>query len=206
MLIHLKTLDRKHVTPSREMTVVLALCTTCGAEVEILEQNFQRSVRQKRDRCSVCRYKDAHRMTASRIWRIWKGMKERVKNKDDKNYGGRGVDMDPRWLDFKVFHQDMSQGYRDDLTIERMDVNKGYWPWNCRWASNMEQQSNKRNNRTLCFRGQEIHLAELCRVTGLSRGILSPRLNAGMSADEAVQASIKSTYKKNRKSRRYTTL
>lgn len=79
-------------------------------------------------------------------------MKTRCYNKNFEqyhNYGGRGITICAEWLhDFEVFHDwAMSHGYRDDLTIDRIDNGKGYSPENCRWVTIKAQQKNRRNNR-----------------------------------------------------------
>ena len=83
-----------------------------------------------------------------RIYRIWIGMKSRCRNPNDTGYcyyGGRGIDIcDEWWGDFDTFLEwAMDNGYSDDLTIDRIDVNDGYYPNNCRWITMAEQATNK---------------------------------------------------------------
>ena len=63
-----------------------------------------------------------------------------------EHYGGRGITVCDDWLhNFQVFYDwAMANGYRDDLSIDRIDSNKGYSPQNCRWATMAEQNKNKR--------------------------------------------------------------
>jgi hypothetical protein len=125
------------------------------------------------------------------------------KAKDYKHYGGRGIQVCERWHTFKNFYDDMFASYSGGLTIERIDVNGDYEPGNCRWATNMEQQANKRNNRVLVYQGEEMHLAELCRRVGVSKMMMLDRLNRGMTADEAVTSAKRSTYGRGRWAQKY---
>lgn len=197
MLDLIQKLERKHYTNTKAMTLVLVRCRRCGAEMQMVGQNWVKHNRLRRTHCQHCVDDRYHRLTGTRIWRIWSGMKHRGEDTTDKNYGGRGIDVCKRWRNsFVAFYEDMHDGYSDGLTIERKDVNKPYSKSNCRWATNMEQQSNKRNNRYLTYQGEKIHLAELVRRSGVSKMMLSMRLNRGMTADQAVSDARASEYGK----------
>lgn len=87
----------------------------------------------------------------TRLYTIWDNMKQRCGNsnrKEFKNYGGRGITVCDEWKNsFQAFYEwSIANGYADDLTIDREDVNGNYEPSNCRWVTLQEQQKNRRNN------------------------------------------------------------
>lgn len=204
----LKQLEKRRVTATQALKVVLAKCCHCGVERELLLQNVLRANREERKHCAACHEETFHRMTNTRFWSVWRGMVYRATDPaspDWARYGAAGRGVDEVWLSFKNFYSDMFEGYRDDLTIERIDNSKGYSKANCRWATHMEQQANKNNNRVLRYQGRDMHLAEFCRVADVGRCAISSRLNAGMSPEDALIDYAASTYPRERVSRRYTT-
>lgn len=85
-----------------------------------------------------------------RLYRIWIGMKTRCYNKNDKSYryyGARNIKVCNDWKNNFIRFKDwaISNGYKDDLTIDRINVDGNYEPQNCRWITIQEQNNNKRN-------------------------------------------------------------
>lgn len=90
-----------------------------------------------------------HGLCKTRLYSIWHDMNTRCyyKNTDFyKYYGGRGIRICDDWkYDFVNFYNwSISNGYKDNLSIDRINVNGNYEPNNCRWATNLEQALNKR--------------------------------------------------------------
>lgn len=89
-----------------------------------------------------------HGLYKTRPYRIWCGMKRRCYTPsvhNFNNYGGRGIKVCNEWQEFIPFYEwAMSNGYKEDLTLDRIDVNGNYEPSNCRWTTWSEQAKNKR--------------------------------------------------------------
>ena len=81
-----------------------------------------------------------HGDSKSRLYHTWIAMKHRCNNLDDKNYGGKGIKICSEWVnDFIVFKKwSILNGYRNDLSIDRIDSDKNYCPENCRWITPSE--------------------------------------------------------------------
>lgn len=132
-----------------------------------------------------------HGMSNSRLYRIWNAMKERCQcetNVQYSDYGGRGIAVCDEWKDdFQAFHDwAISNGYNENLTIDRINVNGNYCPENCRWATGKEQNANKRNNRILTYNGKSQTLQQWSEETGIEYTTLLYRIKHGWTLEAAL--------------------
>lgn len=131
-----------------------------------------------------------------RLYKIYYHMKSRCYNKNEKNYkqyGGRGITICDEWLnDFTAFYNwSIENGYRNDLSIDRIDNNKGYSPDNCRWANYKIQNRNRRGNKYYTINGKTCCLAEWCEILNLNQWTVRSRLRRGSSIEKALGLEVK---------------
>ena len=81
----------------------------------------------------------------------------------------------------------MNNGYMDELTIDRIDVNGNYEPNNCRWSTKLEQENNKRNNRFSYYNSEKMTISDFKRSTGISRNFITNNLKRNKTFDEIKQ-------------------
>lgn len=136
-----------------------------------------------------------HGMTNTRLYAIWSNMKSRCenpKNIEYAAYGGRGISVCKEWHKFEAFyHWAISSGYRDNLTIDRINVNNGYLPGNCRWASSAEQSLNRTDNHFITAFGKKQTIKEWSLESGLKYDTIERRINQyGYTPEEAVSLPL----------------
>lgn len=139
-----------------------------------------------------------HHLSKSRLYIIWRNMKNRCYKVSDakyESYGGRGIRVCNEWLGTQGFLNfrkwALGNGYDENserlqCTIDRIDVNGNYEPSNCRWVSNAIQSWNKRNSRYYTIDGQKKCLAEWCKIYNVNYSMVYRRLDKGMDIIEAL--------------------
>lgn len=174
--------DCGNIIDVRIANVVNGHTTSCGC-------NKMRIIREPRK----------HGMVGTRIYRIWDQMKVRCKrgNKSAKYYGNRGIEVCDEWKDFKSFEKwAYENGYKDDLTIERIDVNGNYCPENCTWIPQSLQTRNIRRTHWVDYMGRRMSLAEASEIAGLPYKTVFARITQlGWTFEKAISIPVRGTQK-----------
>lgn len=122
-------------------------------------------------------------------------MRSRCNNPNTNNYkyyGAKGIKVCEEWNSFKTFYDwAINHGYSDNLTLDRIDSNKGYEPQNCHWISISEQQRNRSDNCNITINGETKCLSEWARFYGISWATARSRHKAGMSWERAFTTPVK---------------
>lgn len=130
-----------------------------------------------------------------RLYETWKNMRRRCNdptNKRYEQYGGRGIKVCPEWNDYAVFREwAMSHGYTDDLTIDRINVDKGYSPDNCRWAGARVQANNTTRNKYITFKGKTLTISQWADELGLPYGVINHRIQRGWDMERISSTPVK---------------
>ena len=133
---------------------------------------------------------------ASKLYSIWVNMRNRCFNSNNKSfayYGGRGISVCDEWNEFLNFEKwAIRNGFEENLTLDRIDVNGNYEPKNCRWISQKEQMRNTRSNHLLAYNGYTKTMAEWAEVTGIPYSTLKQRINKyNYSVEKALTKPLK---------------
>jgi hypothetical protein len=166
----------------RQQNNVMWMChCSCGKTVEV------RSTRLRKGEATSCgcdsiRGNTRHRKCKTRIYSIWKSMKQRCTDPNSTNYpkyGARGITVSEQWVSFDNFYLDMGDPPSPSHSLERLDNNLGYCKDNCTWATASEQGRNKRNNVFLTLNGRTQTQSEWAKELGLHPTSLAYRLKRG---------------------------
>lgn len=148
-------------------------------------------LKKEQEKYNIVGKQTKHGMTDTRLYSIWCSMKRRCYNTHDAaypHYGGKGVKVCNEWLDFEVFYDwAIRNGYADNLTIERIDIDKDYCPENCTWITLAMQTHNKGDTRKVNLNGEVMPLKTACETLGLPYKAVHLRITRyGMTFEEAI--------------------
>lgn len=124
-----------------------------------------------------------------RMYFIWRGMLARCMNEklvSYPNYGGRGITVCERWMDFKNFLEDMGERPSKEYSIDRIDVNGNYEPSNCRWADIYTQANNTTRNVIYSHDGYTLTVSQWADKMGLPSNLVHARLSRGWPFEDAI--------------------
>jgi len=178
----------------------------CGNETVVLSDNL---LRNHTTSCGCEKWKinskvhKTHGKSRSREYVAWLNMIRRCENRDNKSYadyGGRGIKVCDEWRTFEGFWCDMGTTYKNNLTLDRIDVNGDYRKENCRWITISEQQSNKRNNHVVVYNGKSMTLSKACTLRGIDIRTVFSRLKLGWSFEKAINTPLRQHNWRNKKS------
>lgn len=154
----------------------------CGKSKVVSAANLRSGYTQSCG-CSRKNQHEIHSESRTRLYGIWIAMKSRCNNPKNNRYhiyGARGIKVCTEWeRDYSAFRGwAVSNGYRDDLTIDRIDNDKGYCPENCRWATPKEQGNNKTTNLVITYMGETHTLSEWAEKLGIDYHTLLRRYHS----------------------------
>lgn len=113
-----------------------------------------------------------------------------IRRNNYKNYGAKGIRVCDEWLGengFQNFYDwAMANGYNDTLTIDRIDSDGNYVPYNCRWTDMKTQQNNRWNNHRVTVKGEELTISQVADKYNLNYNVLLNRINRGKNAEQVV--------------------
>ncbi|MDX8367895.1 hypothetical protein [Cytobacillus sp. IB215665] len=164
----------------------------CGNEKDVNENNLKRG---KSISCGCHRKEKLHKLKSvhncepRKLYNVWLAMRRRCyleTTRGYEHYGGRGIEVSEVWRhDFEAFRDwSLSNGYKEGLSIDRIDNDGNYSPENCRWVDRKTQNNNKRNVRKIEIKGATKTLAEWAQISGIKHNTLTSRLAYGWTNEE----------------------
>lgn len=198
-LIALKRCER----PKGHPAVWLCLCD-CGNYKEVTLNHLRRGTKScgclskeiAPERAKLAKLKERaikHGDFGTKLYGVWAGMKRRCNNPNVlhyEDYGGRGIKVCDSWNDYINFKEwAISSGYKEGLTLDRIDVDGNYEPSNCRWVGWHTQQRNRRNTVKIEYEGRMVTMQELSEITGIKAHTLDAR-RRGCTIEQIVDNTL----------------
>lgn len=169
----------------------------CGNEC-IVRGHSLRNGHTKSCGCAIVEAATKHGMHGTRIYNTYKNMLDRCYNKNNDHYmdyGGRGIKVCNAWRGengfINFYNWAMANGYTDELSIDRINVNGNYEPNNCRWADSKMQANNKRNTIYIEYNGETHTISEWSTITGIPYATIYDRyVNKQWTAYQTLYTAI----------------
>lgn len=162
----------------------------CGGFTKVRTSNLKRGM-VKSCGCLSHVGNPKHKLHGTHLYRIYYGIRRRCYNKHEeayKNYGGRGIVMCDEWKNSveKFYEWAIASGYKEGLSIDRIDNNGNYSPENCRWVDKKLQANNRRTNVVYSMNGKTMNLSQWCNEYNMKYFTVRARLNKGWTFEDAI--------------------
>lgn len=200
-LLVIKEVERKVFPSGTSRRMFLCKCD-CGNVIKTSQEHL---LKGKNLMCKSCssrksikiaqkanlKHGEAYGKGYTKLYGVWAAMKRRCQNPNAiwyDQYGGRGIKVCTEWQDYILFRLwALSAGYKEGLTIDRIDVNGDYCPENCRWVDVKTQQNNRRDN----IKDYGISIEALAEKTGIKVKTLYERRrkNKNISLEELTESA-----------------
>lgn len=163
----------------------------CGNKTVVIGNNLKRGHTKS---CGCLQV--THKATGTRLYTIWQRMKDRTLNKNSHaygRYGKRGITLCDEWRDsFEAFRDwALSNGYKDTLSVDRIDNNRGYSPDNCRWVNVKTQSNNRSSCHLLTYNGETKNVTQWAETIGMNPVTLESRIISGWSIEKALSTPVR---------------
>ena len=201
-----KTFGRLTVVESYRINGRVYVKATCTCNGNVKEYDYCSLKTGHTQSCgclrreTISKTKSIHHGKGTRLYNIWKNMRQRClnpKHPEYKYYGGNNIMICSEWDDFTKFRTwALNNGYAETLTIERINLNEGYNPINCKWILKGQQSSNKRDTVLMTINGISKPFTIWCKEYGIAYKTVKKRMSKGMDFQTALTAP-KQTHKKN---------
>jgi len=175
-----------------------SICWKCKCDCGKIIVTRANSLRMNRTKSCGCLqkeyFKTSHKESKTKFYKLWHGIIERCENSTNgsyKNYGAKGITICEEWHNYENFKNwALNNGYKEGLSIDRIDNNKGYYPENCRWVTFIKQQNNKKDNHYITYNGKTQSISDWARELGTKYYTIHARIKRGWTEEEAISIPI----------------
>ena len=188
----------KYLGSKDKQTCWLCMCD-CGKE-HITTSNHLRMGQAKSCGClqtengtsQLRKFLTKHGGAGESLYPIWKGMRRRCYCENEKTYrwyGAKGISICEEWNDYSAFREwANANGYREGLSIDRINPRGNYEPQNCRWTTPTVQANNRTNNIIVTYNGESKTVAEWATCLGVKYSTIYDRLRRGQTMETIIES------------------